>query len=200
VSIEQLARDIYAEFKAKPESQHIASEFALVELAKLVAEIKPKSVLEIGAGIGTITKLLLQHPSRPAKLTVTEAHPVCLRELQANLQGVSKDGYDLVQTAAELNIASAFDLVIFDGTLDDDIQYRVFKPGTWCFVEGSRNKTIAALRQKLNATGLTVSMRNVRPGGKKLKLKSVRTFFGLPLPAFKLKPKKGCSIGQITSL
>jgi hypothetical protein len=198
--IEKLARDIYAEFKAKPESQHIATEFALIELSRLIERIKPQHVLEIGAGIGTITKLLLSHPDRPERLTVTEAHPVCLRELDVNLKGVSRAGYALVQAASELDTRADYDLVIFDGTLDDEQQYAVFKPGTWCFVEGSRSKTIEALNHKLHRRHLTISMEQRRPGGKKLKLVSARRVLGLPLPALAFKPLKGCSIGQVSAL
>ncbi len=198
--IESLARDIYAEFKAKPESQHIATEFALVELAKLVSRIKPRHVLEIGAGIGTITKLLLLHPDRPQRLTVTEAHPVCLSELEKNLQGLSRAGYELVQSAEQLDAATEYDLVIFDGTLDAEKQYAVFRPGMWCFVEGSRGKTIEALKQHLMQRGLTITIEQKRPGGKKLKLLSARRVMGIPLPALRFKPLKGCSIGQVSAL
>lgn len=197
---ETLARDIYAEFRAKPESQHIATEFALVELANLVGRIKPRRVLEIGAGIGTITKLLLQHPDRPQYLTATEAHPVCLSELEKNLNGLSRSGYDLVQSAEQLDTGIEYDLVIFDGTLDDEKQYAVFKPGTWCFVEGSRGKTIESLKKHLQKRGLTINIEQRKPGGKKLKLLSARRIMGLPLPAFRFKPLKGCSMGQVTAL
>jgi hypothetical protein len=200
MSIEQLARDIYSEFKSKPESHHIASEFALVGLAKLVAEIKPKTVLEVGAGIGTITKMLLQHPNRPVQLVVTEAHPVCLAELQNNLRETSLTGYQLVKTAADLKSNQTFDLVIFDGTLDNDKQYGVFKHGSWCFVEGGRGKTIAELNRRLQANGLSINIQSQRPSGRRLKLKSTRTFFGLPLPAFKFRPHKGYSTGQVHAI
>jgi SAM-dependent methyltransferase len=197
MSVETLASDIFREFKTKPESQHIATEFAMVELSRLVARVKPRSVLEVGAGIGTITKLLLTHPDRPKHLTVTEGHPVCLAELAKNLEGVELSGYTLVKSAIELNMAEHFDLVIFDGTLDDERQYAVFRSGTWCFVEGSRSKTIEELKQKLAKRGLGIAIENKRPGGRKVKLLSARRFLGLPLPAFKFKPLKGCSLGQV---
>jgi hypothetical protein len=198
--IEKLARDIYAEFKAKPESQHIAKEFALVELSKLIERIKPRHVLEIGAGIGTITKLLMTHPDRPERLTVTEAHPVCLRELEQNLKGLSRAGFLLVQAASELDISADYDLVIFDGTLDGEQQYAVFKLGTWCFVEGSRGRTIEQLKLNLQRRHLTINIEQHRPGGNKLKFLSARRVFGMRLPAIKVKPIKGCSIGQVIAL
>jgi hypothetical protein len=196
---DKLAADLFREFVAKPESQHIASEFSLRELSRLIARVKPQRVLEIGAGIGTITKLLLTHLHRPAHLTVTEAHPVCIGELTKNLQGLELTGFSTVQTAHQLDTTVHYDLVIFDGTLDDDKQYQVLQLGTWCFVDGGRNITIEALKNKLKNRKLTISMDNRLPGGKKLKLWSPRRFLGLPLPALKLEPIKGCSIGQVIS-
>jgi protein-L-isoaspartate O-methyltransferase len=199
MSAKALASKIYSEFECKPESQHIASEFALIALADLVEKIKPKRVLEIGAGIGTITKLLLQHPDRPAQLTVTEAHPVCLAELAKNLKGVDLMGYQLLQSSLELDTTAEFDLVIFDGTLDDQKQYQIFKAGAWCFVEGGRSKTIEALKVSLLKRNLGISFENRRPGGTKLKLGSIRTILGMRLPALRRKPIKGCSFGQVFS-
>jgi hypothetical protein len=153
--------------------------------------------LEVGAGIGTITKLLLTHPDRPEHLTVTEANPVCIAELAKNLQGVELAGYRLLTSATELDVVEHYDLVIFDGSLDDERQYAVLKPGTWCFVEGSRGNTMRALEKKLLTRGLRVSFENRRPVGRRIKLFVSRRILGLPLPTLELKLKKGCSIGQV---
>ena len=197
MSIEQLARVIYREFRAKPESQRIAGEFALIELSRLLTRIKPKHVLEIGTGIGTITKLLLTHPDRPVQITATEANRVCLAELAKNLAGVPLDGLTLVKSAVELDTADHYDLVIFDGTLDKEKQYQVFRPGTWCFVEGSRRATISALKEKLASHGLSINIENKRPGGVKFKFLSARRLFGFRHPVVKMRQLKGCSFGQV---
>jgi precorrin-6B methylase 2 len=196
--IDKLASEIFREFKAKSESQHIASEFSLRELSRFVARIKPQRILEIGAGIGTITKLLLTHPDRPTLLTSTEAHPVCLTELSKNLQGVKIKGYTLLETASQLDLMQHYDLVIFDGTLDDEKQYGVLKSGTWCFVDGSRNRTIDALQKKLLKRGMNIVFENRRPDEKKLRLYLARSIFGLRFPALRMKSRKGCSIGQVS--
>jgi hypothetical protein len=196
MSVETLASDIFREFKAKPESRYIAAEFTLVELARLIARVKPMRVLEVGAGIGTITKLLLTHPDRPKHLTVTEGHSVCLAELSKNLDGLDLAGYTLVKSANELDMSEHFDLVIFDGSLDAEQQYAVLRAGTWCFVEGNRNKTIGELKQRLARRGLDIVFENKRPRGRKLILFATRHFWGLPLPALKMKLLKGCSLGQ----
>src|SRR5688572_11575377 len=100
MTVEQLARGIYQEFRAKPESQRIAGEFALIELSRLLTRIKPKHVLEIGTGIGTITKLLLTHPDRPDRITATQGNPVCLLELTKNLSGLPLDSFMLMNSTA----------------------------------------------------------------------------------------------------
>ena len=200
MSVDKLASDIFREFKIKPESQYIAAEFTLVELSRLIARLKPRRVLEVGAGIGTITKLLLTHPDRPKQLTVTEAHPVCVSELAKNLKGVELADYRLVKSANELDVTEHYDLVIFDGSLDDERQYAVLRPGTWCFVEGNRSNTMEELKQKLAKRGLGIIFQNKRPGGRSLKLYTVGRLFGLPLPALKLKLRKGCSLGQVLAI
>ncbi|NJM29368.1 MAG: hypothetical protein HC855_03965 [Rhizobiales bacterium] len=198
-TLDALARRIYAEFNAKPESRYIAAEFALIQLSRLVGRIKPRNVLEIGAGIGTITKLLLEHPNRPAEITASENHPVCLRELDANLKGIGTAGLKLIRNASELDMNMSFDLVIFDGSLNNERQFGIFREGTWCFVEGSRSQTVRELQLALVSRGLNLDYKTERPGGTKIRFLSARRVLGFRLPAFKVKPLKGCSIGQVVS-
>ena len=195
-----LARRVHAEFRGKPESRHIAGEFALIELSKLLDETAPQRVLEIGAGIGTITKLLLTHPKRPGSLTSSEAVPVCLREFEKNLAGVDRAGFRLIASIGELDPKSTFDLVIFDGTLDEEKQYDIFAAGTRCFVEGNRRETREALSMHLAGRSLAINFTQLFPGGKKLKFWSKRRFAGFRLPALTFKPVKGCSIGLVSSV
>lgn len=195
-----LARSIYAEFKAKPESKHIATEFALINLSRLVSKIKPQTVLEVGAGIGTITKMLLLHPDRPPRIVTTEAHPVCLRELDANLRDLDKTGLTLIGSPSELDLKKKYDLVIFDGTLDDEQQYKIFSAGTWCFVEGERTKTKGALNDCLRQRGLRIEFESFNQPGQKYKFLTKRRVLGLRMPTFSIKSMKGYSVGQVVRL
>jgi protein-L-isoaspartate O-methyltransferase len=196
----KLAKSIFEEFKAKPESGFIASEFAILNLANFLSANAIKSVLEVGAGIGTITKLLLSHPARPADVTSTEEVPVCLRELEKNLAGTDKRGWRLVNGITEIGKDQAFDLVIFDGILDPQYQYDFFQKGTWCFVEGNRRDTRLELVNHLEKSGLTISMTSFFPGGHKIRITPGRKLFGLRLPRIQLKRRKGCHIGQVVAL
>lgn len=75
------AKSVYDEFSQKPGAQHIASEFALAHLGAVLNKVKPNSVLEFGAGIGTITHFLLKHPANIGHVTTTENNPYCLDQL-----------------------------------------------------------------------------------------------------------------------
>jgi predicted O-methyltransferase YrrM len=81
-----LAREIYNRYKAKPGSEHIATETALVYLSACLREFRPGVVLECGAGIGTITDLVLSHPCRVERVISTEHNEFCLAALARNLQ------------------------------------------------------------------------------------------------------------------
>ncbi len=195
-----LADEVYDEFISKPESLHIATRFALRELSKLVSDIKPSRVLEIGAGIGTITSLLLRHEHRPLRLVVTESHPVCLRELAKNIGGLDTSGYQLIRSPSELDRSEQFDLVIFDGSLKDDVQFNVFQAGTWCFVEGTRLPTRMTLNRQLNKNGLEIEFTEKMPGGYKFKWKGRYRMWGKTFSLPKIVPNKRCSIGVAKKL
>ena len=192
-----LATSTYREFKSRPHSQYIASEFALYQLASLLSAHKIQSVLEIGAGIGTITRFLLVHPARPRRILSTENHPTCLSELEKNLSDVGKDGWSLVGGYDDIEPASTFDLVIFDGDVRFDRLSAIFKDGMWIFVEGSRKDTRTGLANSLRQKGLNIEFENPRPGGKKFYFRKIRSLFGLPVPW--LKKRKGCHIGRCSA-
>ena len=196
----ELARSIFQEFRAKPESQFIASEFALRRLAEFLSSNPVNSVLEIGAGIGTVTKLLLKHPRRPARIVSTEAVPLCIDHLMKNLSGIDRSGWSLVQGIEQLGRDENFDLVIFDGTLDSVSQYRFFKEGTWCYVEGNRRDTRTALANFLQPSGLTIDMQGHFPGGYKVRLARRKKPWLIPLPKLQIKKKKGCYLGKVKAM
>src|SRR5258708_24469779 len=82
----QFAKEIYDLFSKKPGSEHIASEVSLQYLAACLRLFKPSKVLEMGAGIGTITQAVLSHPCAVRELVSTETNPFCLKVLRENLR------------------------------------------------------------------------------------------------------------------
>src|SRR5262245_6025352 len=104
-SISPEAKATFETFKAKEGSLHVANRVALEAIFQLVRQLKPRKVLEIGAGIGTISHLMLKHSH--AELVAVEHNDFCLQELRKNLAGcrpykvcdygnVKPQGYDLV--------------------------------------------------------------------------------------------------------
>ena len=69
-----------------PGSEHIASEASRQYLAACLRLFKPAKVLEMGAGIGTITETVLSHPCGVSELLSTEANPFCLKSLRESLR------------------------------------------------------------------------------------------------------------------
>lgn len=190
-----LARKIHREFAMKPHAQHIATEFALRRLAQFLSRRQPQSVLEVGAGIGAITAMLLTHPARPKTIVSTEDHPLCLGELDRNLAGLDRSGWRVVGDISEIGADEAFDLVIFDGTLNDDSQHSLLREGAWCFVEGGRRKTREALSAGLAQSGLALDFEShlpVRP----VRVKWRKRLFGVPVPSIKRPAVKGCFLAQ----
>ena len=190
----KLAASIHKEFKSRPHSQYIASEFALYHIASLLSTHKIQSVLEIGAGIGTITRLLLVHPKRPPRVLSTENNPVCFSELRKNLSDLDKEGWTVVGGHDDIDLTKTFDLVIFDGDIKFDRLSPLFKDGVWCFVEGSRLGTRNDFANSLRQNGLNIEFKNYLPGGRKFYFRKIDKLFGLPIPW--LKKIKGCHIGR----
>jgi hypothetical protein len=193
----RFAKDIHDEFRIKPECQFIASRFAIFSLAKFLSTHSISSALEIGAGIGTITKLLLTHHASPGTIISIEETPLCLTELEKNLANCDKRHWKLVNRISEIDKNVEFDLVIFDGILDPVNPCGFIKEGTWCFVEGNRIDTRTALARHLEKSGLTVELKSAYPRSPKIRITSGRSFLGISLPRFQVVRRKGCHIGQV---
>jgi len=105
-------QSVYEKFKALPGSQHIAGVVTLKRISEIVDELQPKRVLELGAGIGTITYLLLATTN--AHVDTYEPNEFCISALTENLSGF-KDRYTLLTSYKQLPPESAYDLVVIDG-------------------------------------------------------------------------------------
>jgi predicted O-methyltransferase YrrM len=122
------ARKIFDLYKAKPKSEHIATEWSLLHLSALQRKINPTKVLEIGGGIGTITTLLLYSS---AHITVVEPNPAYQKLHMANVGEHPR--YKMVSDVKQ----GKFDLVIIDGDTPEGFE-DYWPSGTVVFVEGHR--------------------------------------------------------------
>lgn len=192
----ELASAIYRQFVELPGSEHIATEFALTYLSRLLFEAEPKRVLEVGAGIGTITKLLLAHPCLVEHIISTEGNEFCLSALANNIGPGYGDRWRVVRAVDDILDAQTYDLVIFDGYSGVDQIYRLLGAGTICFVEGIRHPIREGLNRHLSDRNMACIFSSyIRPN--KLRFSRNKKLFGF-LPKPKFRTNKGCHIGKIT--
>jgi hypothetical protein len=190
----RVARHIHQMFSAKPHSEHIASEFALAHLGAVLRTNAVQSALEFGAGIGTMTYLLL---SRGVAVECTEQHPLCLAALDENLPPDMREGLIIHSKGAVP--AKPFDLIIIDGKVDGS---GYAKDGTICFAEGSRATARAQLEAGLNKQGLTCRFKNY-PSRRELRWRPTRFGFNIPRlrhPSGMFVYIRGCWIGRVEPL
>ena len=160
---------VHRRFAVLPGSEHIASRFSLAYLAAIVRQHDCPLVLEFGAGIGTLTYLLLQKGLRVVAL---EHDPFCLDQLKRNIPAEWKSRLTLITD--RVSIEGVFDLVIIDGNLPRQDEYRFLRPGTICFVEGCRQHTSWKFQQRIAAAGLYCELSHYEPWTT-LRIKSRKT-------------------------
>lgn len=196
----RLAKQIYSEFHGKLGDQEIAGQFNLAHISAILTTAKPRTVLEIGAGIGTITKLLLVHPNRPETIVATEDNDFCIGQLQANLGPELFSKIVLVKSLDELLKQNlSYDFVISDGGFVKKEQFTGSTTQTVFFTEGSRGIHRQLLSEHLADLGLTYSERHYRqPGIRLVPRKQKEKKRLLNIPRYKIKARKGCWIGEAT--
>jgi tRNA G37 N-methylase Trm5 len=179
------AARVYRRFVSRPGADHIASRTSLAHLTAVLRTFDCKRVLELGAGIGTITYLLLQ---KQREVIALEHNSFCQHQLELNIPTNLRSQLRLVSDGAEID--GVFDLVIIDGKIPPTT-HRFLTPGTICFAEGSRRHTIARFQNRAQSAGLRFAMEKQRP------LIPLRVRMrGLSVKVFR---KKTCRIGVVES-
>jgi len=205
----QWARHIYRRFVHRPGSQHIASRRAIAWLAACLRVCRPRHVAELGPGIGTLTELLLTHPTAVQQVVATESDAFCRESLRGNLSCTDDARLQVVETPAELaTLGFKADLIVADGGFagrDADgvveagttpEELGVAQPGTVAFVEGTRTLFRHRLASHVAAMGMRIQFHQFGlPLVPKIKLRISRRF-GIPLPVPYCKAK-GCWIGVV---
>lgn len=112
-SLNPEAFSIYNTFKQKRGSEHISSPVGINVLIDIVIELQPKSILEVGGGIGALSYTALKYSN--AHVDIFEDHPFCLSELKKNLKGF-ENRYTLLTDYENFTLPrDSYDLVIIDG-------------------------------------------------------------------------------------
>lgn len=104
---------LYNSFKQKMGSEHIASPVGIQVLLEIIEEIKPRHILEIGGGLGTLSYAALKFSD--VQMDIFEDHPFCIKELQKNLRGY-EERYQLLEDYNNFILPhTSYDLIIIDG-------------------------------------------------------------------------------------
>lgn len=174
-------------FLKKPGSEHIASTFALAHLARLLRTNKINSALELGAGIGTMTYLLLSGLPSNARVECTEPNKFCVEQLHRNVPAEMLHRL-LIHPNSDPCTKTIFDLVIIDGRVKPPLTF--MRPGTICFVEGERRKARHIIQADLASRRLVCNFRSYPRG--------VRLIRGTVHRA--VRTRKGCWIGIVEQI
>ncbi|WNM20257.1 class I SAM-dependent methyltransferase [Flavobacterium capsici] len=144
MNINKLAQKTYYKFSFVEGNQHIANEYALKCILRIIEAFNVKDVLEIGIGIGCIADTVLEY-SQNIKYTATEANEFCLNAIKENVSQIKR--VELYSNLAEIPEDIFFDLIIIDGT-DESLGKlkRLCKNETIIFLEGGRPIQVQILR------------------------------------------------------
>jgi protein-L-isoaspartate O-methyltransferase len=136
---------IFKTFKALPDSEHIATKYAIKGLLKWLRRREPSRVLEIGPGIGTLTFAILS-ACENVSLTTVEMRPPIGEICKKNLH--EQEGtYRLIHTGDEIGPALPWDFVVIDGGVQDERYVNNIAKGGTIFVEGYMDKKLKQIHE-----------------------------------------------------
>lgn len=149
MNYKKIAKDNYKKFAFIDGNQHIASEYALITILKLIEDFNVKSILEVGLGIGSISDTVFKYAKSNNKVidyAGTEANDFCLQALKSNVDDYN--AIDLYDAIADVKQDKKYDFIIVDGSDASLKQIAAFcHPNTIIFVEGYRGSQVDSLKE-----------------------------------------------------
>ena len=150
VNVETEAIKYYKYFSELEGNQHIASEYGLISILKIVDSFKIKKVLELGLGVGSISYSILRHcdsRKKQVEYTGTEYNEFCLSVLPKYLGKY----YGQIQLCRNIDSNpddTRFDLVIIDGQDEnlEKIKAMISNHGI-VIIEGDRQPQLTIVRK-----------------------------------------------------
>lgn len=138
IKIDSESSEIYNKFKNQVGSQHIASPVTIAVLSEICRVEKPKRILEIGGGIGTISYTLLKNSN--AFIDIYEDNDFCINKLNENLAQFS-GRFNIINSYHILPPVREYDLMIIDGGSGNtnDVQDGGETITTWLFIKYLEN-------------------------------------------------------------
>lgn len=144
MDLNKKATETYYKFSAIDGNQHIANEYALKCILRLIETFKIQKVLEVGIGIGCIADAILES-SPSIDYTATEANEFCLNAIQKNITQINR--VSLCADLSQIPEGRSFDLIIIDGT-DESLEKvkRMCTKHSIIFIEGGRSLQLEMLK------------------------------------------------------
>lgn len=151
MSTKQISSESYNYFSNKEGNQHIAGMYALQKILDIIKVNKPKYILEVGLGIGSISYTILKDAEVNNRKLVyhgTESNEFCLKMLKENLSQYY-NSIEIFNDIENLKSDIKYDFIIIDGTDQsiDKIKDSIAPNGV-IFIEGGR----AEQTQKMKTT------------------------------------------------
>jgi hypothetical protein len=162
-SPEDIARDVAKLFRAKSGSDFIAQEDALVQVGRIFQDVTPKTILDLGAGIGTISFYLNRLANYDLKFYLYEVDTFCQEALQKNLEGME---FELIKSVQELEqLKHPIDFLIIDDYIDyESTKKLIATTGPKAvFIEGHRRRQRKFIYNSLRANNQDFWFRNFHP-------------------------------------
>jgi hypothetical protein len=151
---------IFEKYSKLVGSDQIATRFALRIISKHLNEHRPKSILEIGAGIGTITELLIRELPT-AKIFSYENNAWCISQLVKN---INQKQVQIITSHKSLLQTTESDFLIIDDYLDEEITFALIsriKPES-VFIEGHRRRQRLYVVKSYKKMGWKIDFKNYR--------------------------------------
>lgn len=148
MNYKQVARETYAKFATFDGNQHIAGDYALEKILKIIEDFKVRKVLEVGLGIGSVSDAILNFAAKnnlAIDYVGTEANDFCRNALKTNVSRYKDISLfdDLSQVPT-----TKFDLIIVDGSDDALLSVKNLITENGCiFIEGFRQSQVDALHR-----------------------------------------------------
>ena len=104
------AKKLHDKYRQKVGGEQVALEFSISSLQSLLHSKKPKYILELGGGLGTLTELILTQSE--AKLDVVENNEWCISQLLSNMSQFRD--FNLIDDYAKLRTDHDADFLVVD--------------------------------------------------------------------------------------
>ena len=148
MNYKEISRETYRKFANKQGNDHIAGDYALEEILRIIEKFNCRNILEVGLGIGSISDAILNFSEAnnlDIKYSGTEANDYCLKQLPLNVDKFDK--IKLYHGLEDISQNEIFDFVIIDGSdaLLSEVKRHCSKNAI-IFIEGGRASQIETLQ------------------------------------------------------